>query len=236
MENHSKYKILIIDDEPQIRRLLKMTLELNNYKVFEAENGKDGLLSVAMNHPDIILLDIGLPVTDGLTILKQLRKWSKIPVIMLTVQNSENTKIEALDSGADDYVTKPFNTGELLARIRVAIRHSLKLDEAPQFSFGQLFIDLNLRVVKIDGEDIKLTATEYSILSLLVRNAGKVLTHNYIIKEIWGTPYSDNSQILRVHIAQLRKKIEKNPAIPELLITEPAIGYRLKGNNGSETN
>ena len=226
--SNTKYKVLIIDDEPQIRRLLRMTLEANNYKVFEDENGKDGLLSIAMNHPDVVLLDLGLPDQDGLTLIKQLREWSTIPVIIITVQDDENVKITALDSGADDYITKPFNTGELLARIRVAIRHSLKMDESPVFISGHLCVDLNARIVKAGLLEIKLTATEYSLLALFIKNAGKVLTHSGITREIWGNPYADNAQLLRVHIAQLRKKIEVDSSVPELLITEPGVGYRLK--------
>lgn len=224
----TKFKILIVDDEPQVRRLLRLTLEANEFKVMEASDGKEGLLSTSMHHPDIVLLDLGLPDMDGLSVLKQLREWSQIPVIVLTVQDAEDTKINILDSGADDYVTKPFNTGELLARIRVSIRHSMKLDESPVFISGHLQVDLNLRIVKVNQQEIKLTATEYSLLALFIRHAGKVLTHTYIIKEIWGIPYADNAQIVRVHIAQLRKKIEINSTLPELLITEPGVGYRLK--------
>ena len=228
MEPKNKFKILVIDDEPQIRRLLNLTLEANDFKVLEANTGKEGLVSASMHHPDIVLLDLGLQDMDGLTVLKQLREWSHTPVIVLTVQDTEEAKINMLDAGADDYITKPFNTGELLARIRVALRHSLKLDESPVFSSGHLYVDLSARIVKINGKEIKLTATEYSLLTLFIQHSGKVLTHTHIIKEIWGNPYADNTQILRVHIAQLRKKIEKNPAIPELLITEPGVGYRLK--------
>lgn len=224
----TKYKILIIDDEPQIRRLLTMALESNGYKVIEAENGKNGLLSVTMNRPDVVLLDLGLPDNDGLSVLSQLRAWSTIPVLVLTVQDEEQTKILALDGGADDYITKPFNTGELLARIRVALRRSFKTDESPIFRSGNLLVDQNTRIVKVGDEEIKLTVMEYSILALLIKHAGRVLTHNFIIKEIWGIHYPDNYQILRVHIAQLRKKMEKNASIPQILITEPGVGYRLK--------
>jgi two-component system KDP operon response regulator KdpE len=229
MENNkNKYKILIVDDEPQIRRLLKITLEANNYRIFEEGTAREGLISVTMNHPDVVLLDIGLPDQDGLSMLKQLREWSRVPVIVLTVHDEEQKKIEALDHGADDYVTKPFNTAELLARIRVAIRHSQKTNESPVFTLGALWIDMNARIVKVNNEEVKLTVTEYSLLTLLIKNAGKVLTHSYISREVWGNPYADNAQVLRVHIAQLRKKIEHNPSIPELLVTEPGVGYRLK--------
>ncbi|MFZ4520350.1 MAG: response regulator [Bacteroidales bacterium] len=226
--SRSKQKVLIIDDEPQIRRLLKITLEANQFRVIEAESSQSGLLAASMNQPDVILLDLGLPDQDGLSTLKKLREWSAVPVIILTVQDDELVKIGALDHGADDYITKPFNTGELLARIRVAIRHSMKSGDTPILTNGPLWIDLISRIVKINGEEIKLTATEYNLLALFMRNCGKVLTHSHICKEIWGNPYSDNSQVLRVHIAQLRKKIEQNPSIPVLLLTEPAIGYRLR--------
>ena len=224
----TKFKVLIVDDEPQIRRLLRMTLEANDYQVFEEGTVKEGLLSVTMNHPDLVLLDLGLPDDDGMVFLHRLREWSTLPVIVVTVKDDENIKVTALDSGADDYVTKPFNTGELLARIRVAIRHSLRLDESPVFTSGRLKIDITSRTVTVNDQEIKLTVTEYSLLSLFARNAGKVLTHSYISRQIWSNPYADNAQILRVHIGQIRKKIERDPSVPELLITEPGVGYRLK--------
>jgi len=227
----NKYKILIIDDEPQIRRMLRMALETNDYSIFEEATATEGFRSVMMNRPDIIILDLGLPDEGGLSLVRKLREWSTIPVIVLTVDNNPATKIEVLDEGADDYITKPFDTGELLARIRVAIRHSMKLDEIPVFQSGVLQVDLSARIVTVGGEEVKLTATEYSLLSLFVRNAGKVLTHSYISREIWKNPYSDNSQILRVHIAQIRKKIEQNPSLPSKLITEPGVGYRFRTLN-----
>lgn len=222
----AKPRILIIDDEVQIRRLLRITLEANGYQVIETEDGKNGLLMAAMEHPDVIMLDLGLPDMDGLQVLGRLREWSTAPVIILSVRDEEKTMINALDSGADDYITKPFNTGELLARIRVAIRHSLRIDEAPVFTSGELSVDLTNRVVKINNEEIRLTALEYNLLSLMVRNAGKVLTHAFIIKSIWGNAYADNAQTLRVHVAQLRRKIESNPSMPRFIITEPGVGYR----------
>ncbi|MFA6127089.1 MAG: response regulator [Bacteroidales bacterium] len=224
----TRFKILIVDDESQIRRLLRISLEANEFKVFDVGTGKEGILAVTMSRPDVILLDLGLPDEDGLEILKKLREWSTVPVIVLTVEDSEQIKVKALDLGADDYVTKPFNTAELLARIRVAIRHSFKIGESPVFKDGDLEVDLGLRQVKMKDQEIKLTALEYSILALFIRNAGKVLTHNYIMREIWGNPYAENAQNLRVHVAQLRKKIEKNPSIPEILVTESGVGYRLK--------
>jgi len=223
----TKSKILIVDDEVQIRRLLRISLEANDYIVIETENGKNGLLMAAMEHPDVILLDLGLPDMEGLQVLERLREWSSTPIIVLTVRDDEKIMIRALDSGADDYITKPFNTGELLARVRVAIRHSLHIDESPLFTTGRLSVDLISRVVKVNNEEIRLTALEYNLLSLLIRNAGKVLTHSFIMKELWGNAYADNAQTLRVHVAQLRRKIEANPSIPEILITEPGVGYRL---------
>jgi two-component system KDP operon response regulator KdpE len=227
-DRRNRYKVLIIDDEPQIRRLIRIALEANDYEVFEEANGKDGQLSLVMNHPDLVLLDLGLPDMDGISILKKFREWSQVPVIVLTVQDVVYTKVLALDSGADDYITKPFNTSELLARIRVAIRHSFRMDESPVFHCSHLFVDLNARVVKVNNEEIKLTATEYSLLALFVKHAGKVLTHSFVMNEIWGKMYAENFQTLRVHIAQLRKKIEINPSMPELLISEPGVGYRFR--------
>ncbi len=230
MDNSVKYKVLIIDDEQPIRRLLRMTLEANDYKVLEEGNAREGLLSVSMNKPDVVLLDLGLPDEDGLAVLQKLREWSNLPIIVLTVRDDESTKIAALDTGADDYVTKPFNTGELLARVRVAIRHSLRLDESPGFVIGDLEIVMNTMIVKMNHNEVKLTATEFSLLTPFARNARKVLTHSFISQKIWSNPYSSNAQILRVHIAQLRKKIENDPSLPALLITEPGVGYRLKIN------
>jgi two-component system, OmpR family, KDP operon response regulator KdpE len=227
----NKFKILVIDDEIQIRKLLRISLEAKDYKVFDAGTGKEGLVMLSMNQPDVVLLDLGLPDENGIEILRNLREWSAIPVIVLTVEDAEPVKVAALDLGADDYVTKPFNTAELLARIRVAIRHSYKIQESPVFNYGDLEVDMNLRVVKVGGQEVKLTALEYSILALFIRNGGKVLTHNYILREIWGNPYQENAQVLRVHIGQLRKKIEKNPSMPEILITESGVGYRLKVNS-----
>jgi len=227
----NKYKVLIIDDEPPIRHLLKMALEANDYKVFEADNAKNGILQTTMTRPDVILLDLGLPDHGGLSVLNQIREWSTTPILVLTVQDDEETKISALDGGADDYITKPFNTGELLARIRVSLRHSLKIEECPVFRSGGLVVDQTARVVKVNELEVKLTATEYSILALMIRHADRVLTHNFIMKEIWGIHYADNFQTLRVHVAQIRRKIEQNPSIPQVLITEPGIGYRLKNIN-----
>ncbi len=218
--------ILIIDDEVQIRRLLEITLSANGYKISEASNGKEGLTKAAMNHPVLIILDLGLPDIDGLDVLKKLREWYQKPIIILSVRNSEDDIVKALDNGANDYLTKPFRTGELLARIRVAIRQSMVSVDNPMLSFGTLTIDLTSYIVRKNNEIIKLTSTEFSLLALLAKNEGRVLTHQFILKEIWGMGYIEQTQYLRVFIAQLRKKIEDNPAKPKLLNTESGIGYR----------
>ncbi|HZV34451.1 MAG TPA: response regulator [Verrucomicrobiae bacterium] len=218
---------LIIDDEVQIRRLLKISLEANGYKVFEAANGELGLAEAAQRRPDIVVLDLGLPDMDGVTVLKRLREWSNVPVVVLSVRDGEDDKIAALDNGADDYLTKPFGTGELLARLRVAQRHSLPAPEAAVFQTGHLEVDLVARSVQVKGKPVKLTATEYALLQLFVRHAGKVLTHRQILKEVWGPTYQEQTHYLRVYMTHLREKIEETPSQPELLITESGIGYRL---------
>jgi two-component system KDP operon response regulator KdpE len=218
--------ILIIDDEVQIRRLLEITLSASGYEIYEATSGKDGSIMAATHHPSLIILDLGLPDIDGFEILKNLREWYHKPIIILSVRNSEEDIIKALDNGANDYLTKPFRTGELLARVRSAIRQSQGMTDNPCLNFGPLSVDFNSHVAKYNNEILKLTSTEFSLLSLLAKNAGRVLTHQYILKEIWGYGYIDQTQYLRVFVAQLRKKIEKDPAKPELLITESGIGYR----------
>ncbi|HEY5123100.1 MAG TPA: response regulator [Ignavibacteria bacterium] len=220
--------ILVIDDEIQIRRLLKISLENSGYKVFEAENAKTGLQEIINCRPSLILLDLGLPDEDGLSLLKKIRGFSDISIIILSVRNSEQDIIAALDSGADDYITKPFNAGELLARIRASLRHSQPEQKSPIFTNGNITVDFSTREVKKKEEIVKLTSTEFSLLALFIRNSGKVLTHNYFLKEIWGRPYSDETQYLRVYIAQLRKKLEDNPAHPKMFITESGVGYRMK--------
>jgi two-component system KDP operon response regulator KdpE len=218
--------ILVIDDEVQIRRLLEITLSSNGFKISEAETGKDGLVIAATNHPSLIILDLGLPDADGFDILKKLREWYQKPILILSVRNSEDDIIKALDSGANDYITKPFRTMELLARIRVALRHSQGNEVASLLKFGTLTIDLANHVARKNEEILKLTSTEYSLLALLAKNSGRVLTHQSILKEIWGFGYIGQTQYLRVFVAQLRKKIEDDPAKPTLLITESGIGYR----------
>jgi two-component system KDP operon response regulator KdpE len=219
-------RILIIDDEVQIRRLLEITLSATGYQITEASTGKEGLVLAATMQPVLIILDLGLPDIDGLDILKRLREWYHKPIIILSVRSSEDDIIKALDYGANDYLTKPFRTGELLARIRAAIRLSQNNGDNPVLTFGTLTIDLASHTVHKGDELIKLTSTEFSLLSLLARNEGRVLTHQYILKEIWGYGYLEQTQYLRVFIAQLRKKIEDNPAKPRLLNTESGIGYR----------
>lgn len=218
---------LVIDDEPQIQRLLTITLESNGYRVSSAETGQDGLAAAAQRRHDIIILDLGLPDLNGVVVLKQIRGWTQTPIVVLTVLDEEADKIEALDSGADDYVTKPFNTGELLARLRAALRRADKgKDEEPVFRAGSLMMDMANRRVTRDGKAVKLTATEYALLRLFVQHAGKVLTHRHILREIWGPGQEDRTQYLRVYMTRLREKLEANPDEPALFLTEPGVGYR----------
>jgi len=218
---------LVIDDEIQMRRLLRVCLEANCYRVLEAPTGKDGIAQAAQHPPDVVILDLGLPDMEGVDVLKRLREWSRVPVVVLSVRDREEDKIAALDNGADDYVTKPFSSGELLARLRVAQRHVAPASEATVFRSGQLEVDLAARAVKLKGKEVRLTATEYSLLRLFVHHAGKVLTHRQILREVWGPNYVEQTHYLRVYLAHLREKLETNPAQPELLITEPGVGYRL---------
>jgi two-component system, OmpR family, KDP operon response regulator KdpE len=218
--------ILIIDDEIQIRRLLDITLSAYGYNISEASTGKEGLIKAAIVHPVLIILDLGLPDTDGFEILKKLREWFQKPILILSVRNSEDDIVRALDNGANDYLTKPFRTGELLARIRVAIRQAEGNPEDPCLTFGDLTIDLANHIVRKKDEHIKLTSTEFSLLALLAKNVGRVLTHQYILKEVWGMGYVEQTQYLRVFIAQLRKKIEDDPSKPKFFNTESGIGYR----------
>ncbi|MBI5476559.1 MAG: response regulator [Ignavibacteriales bacterium] len=219
--------VLVIDDEIQIRRLLQITLEAAGYKVYFAASGEEGLQQVAMVRPEIVILDLGLPDMDGIGVLKKLREWATIPIIILSVRASEQDIIGALDAGADDYLTKPFRSGELLARVRTSLRHGEITEKGTLFQSGSLYVDLANRIVKKNGEVIKLTPTEYSLLTLFVRNAGKVLTHRYILKEIWGPTFEEESQYSRIYVAQLRKKLEIDSTNPKLLLTESGIGYRL---------
>lgn len=219
--------ILVIDDEIQIRRLLKIGLEDSGYSVFDAEDGKRGIQELINHKPSIVLLDLGLPDEDGLIVLKKIREFSDVPVIILSVRNSEKDIIAALDSGANDYITKPFNIGELLARIRASLRYYQPEQTNPVFINGNISVDFSTRTVKNKDEVVKLTTTEFSLLTLFIRNAGKVLTHQYILKEVWGKPFSDETQYLRVYIAQLRKKFEDDSTKPKIFVTESGVGYRM---------
>jgi two-component system, OmpR family, KDP operon response regulator KdpE len=222
----NKPQILVIDDEAPIRKLLEITLETNGFQVSTASTAKEGII-IASSHPTaLIILDLGLPDKEGHVVLKQLREWYTNPIIILSVQSGEDDIIKALDNGANDYLTKPFRTGELLARIRSAIRGSITEENIPVLICGDLEVDLQERILKRNNEIIKLTSTEYSLFALFVKNEGKVLTHLYLLREVWGPGYISQSQYLRVFIAQLRKKIEKDPNHPEYIITESGIGYR----------
>ena len=225
----NKSEILIIDDEPQIRRLLEITLQSNQYAVKQAASAKDGLIMAANHPPDLILLDLGLPDESGHIVLQKLRKWYTNPIVILSVEKNEEDIIKALDNGANDYLSKPFRTGELLARLRLALRISSAEDGNTVQVFQDFEIDLFARTVKNNNGFIKLTATEFNLLSLLVRNEGKVMTHQYLLRAIWGPGYINQSQYLRVYMAQLRKKIETDPNMPEYLITESGVGYRFVG-------
>lgn len=227
MSEPDKTIALVIDDEPQIRRLLRVTLEGNGYQVVDAANGQEGLVQAAQCRPNVIVLDLGLPDLDGIAVLKRLREWSRVPVIILSVRDRDAEKAAALDAGADDYVTKPFGSAELLARLRVALRHSEKSSEEPVFRSGQLVVDLTDRRVTMAGKEVSLTATEYNLLRLLVRHAGKVLTHRFLLREVWGPNAENQNHYLRVYVARLREKLENDPSHPAILLTEPGIGYRL---------
>jgi two-component system, OmpR family, KDP operon response regulator KdpE len=219
-------EILIIDDEAQMRKLLDITLQSNDYTVKEASTAKEGIIMAANHPPDLIILDLGLPDDNGHSVLKKLREWYTNPIMILSVQNNEEDIVKALDNGANDYLTKPFRTGELLARIRSAIRSSVIEESNAVLSFNGLQIDLSARTVKKNNEIIKLTATEYALLSAFAKNEGKVLTHHYLLREVWGPGFINQSQYLRVFVAQLRKKIENDANRPEYILTESGIGYR----------
>lgn len=224
-------EILVIDDEVQIRKLLEITLQSNDFVVKEAGSGKEGLLMAANHSPDLIILDLGLPDESGHSILKKLREWYSKSIIILSVQSSEEDIVKALDNGANDYLVKPFRTGELLARIRSSLRLSSTEENTSLIDCDDLQIDLTARVVKKNNEIIKLTGTEYTLLALFAKNEGKVLTHHYLLKQVWGPEHINESQYLRVYLAQLRKKIENNPNRPVHLITESGVGYRFVGKS-----
>jgi two-component system, OmpR family, KDP operon response regulator KdpE len=224
----SSIRVLVVDDEPQIRRFLRTSLSAHGYRVIEASCGREALTLAATERPELVLLDLGLPDVDGLEVIHRLREWSTVPIIVVSVRGQEAEKIGALDNGADDYVTKPFGIGELLARMRAALRHRLvaELDE-PVFHTAGLTVDLGKRLVTIDGHEVKLTPKEYDLLRVLVTHAGKVITHQHLLREVWGPGSVYETHYLRVYIGQLRQKLEPNPAQPRYILTEPGVGYRL---------
>ena len=223
---NNKAEIFIIDDEAPIRKLLEITLQSNDYSVAQAATAKEGIIKAANHPPDMVILDLGLPDEDGHIVLKQLREWFTNPIIILSAQTNEEDIIKALDNGANDYLVKPFRTGELLARIRSALRTTVTEENNVVFNSKDLQIDLATRTVKKNNEVVKLTATEYTLLALFVKNEGRVLTHHYLLREVWGPGYITQSQYLRVFIAQLRKKIEDDPNRPYFIVTESGVGYR----------
>jgi len=223
----TKYRILVIDDEAAIRNILRLSLANQGFEIAESENGKNGLEKAAEFHPHLIILDLGLPDLNGLDVLKSLRKWTTVPVIILTVSDDESTKVSLLDAGADDYLTKPFGTPELLARVRVSLRHHNAVEATPIFISGELEVDLNKRQVKLKSEIVKLTATEFELLSVLVRSHGKVVPQAQLLTNVWGKNAADQTHYLRIYIGQLRKKVEADTTHPAHILTEPGIGYRI---------
>jgi two-component system, OmpR family, KDP operon response regulator KdpE len=221
--------ILVVEDEIQMRRFLRASLTSNGYQVTEAETAEDGLTQAAARNPELILLDLGLPDQDGLVVTRRLREWAKTPIIVISARGREEDKIQALDGGADDYLTKPFGVGELLARIRVALRNAARGElGTSQFSLGELEVDLIRRIVLLKGSEVHLTPIEYKLLATLIQHAGRVITHRQLLKEVWGPGSSEQTQYLRVYMRQLRHKLEQNPSRPRYLTTEPGVGYRLR--------
>jgi two-component system KDP operon response regulator KdpE len=225
--NKDEIRILVIDDEATIRNVLRISLESSGYRIKEAVDGKSGILQVMEYHPNLIILDLSLPDRNGLDVLKTLREWTRVPVIILTVSDDELTKVKLLDAGADDYLTKPFGEKELLARVRVALRNIGLIEATPIFKSAELEIDLSQKKITVSGHEIKLTATEFEVLSRLVRDHGKVVPQTLLLKQIWGSLAEDQSHYLRIYVNQLRKKLEQNPSNPQHIITEPGVGYRL---------
>ncbi|MBS1969496.1 MAG: response regulator [Bdellovibrionales bacterium] len=225
--NHPDRRILIVDDENPIRKYLHLALQEKGYQVLEAENAQEGLRILSEQKTDLVILDLGLPDHSGKEVLRKIRSWSKVPVLILTAQSSDDEKVELLDAGADDYLTKPFHLPELLARLRVMERHILHKHETPVFASGPLKIDFEAHSVSVHGKPVKLTGTEYNLLKLLALNAGRLVTQRQILLEVWGPNAVEQSHYLRVYITQIRKKIEADPSNPELIVTEPGVGYRL---------
>lgn len=225
----SHVRVLVVDDERPIRRFLQTSLTAHGYTVFEAAGGQEALSGVIDDRPDMVILDLGLPDIDGVEVTRRLREWTPIPIIILSVRDQEQDKIAALDAGADDYLTKPFGIGELLARMRVALRRATTPQADPVFTSAGLVVDLARRVVLIDSQEVQLTPTEYDLLRVFVTHAGKVLTHRQLLRQVWGVGYEDEMHILRVNISNLRRKIEPDPSRPSYIVTEPGVGYRLRG-------
>lgn len=228
--NDKGLRVLVVDDERAIRRFLRTSLNAYNYMVYEASSGQEALTAVISHRPDLLILDLGLPDLDGIEVIRQLREWTRLPIIVLSVRERESDKISALDAGADDYLTKPFGIGELMARLRVAVRRTAQLDPEPVFSLDGLVVDLAHRRVTSQGREVQLTPTEYDLLRVLVLNAGKVLTHRQLLRQVWGLGYEEEMHLLRVNISNLRRKIEPEPSRPHFIVTEPGVGYRLKSN------
>jgi len=223
-------KILIVDDEPQIRRFLRASLTAHDYEVIEAENGADAIKALTVQQPDLMVLDLGLPDMDGMEVISRVREWSAMPILVLSIRSDEADKIRALDGGADDYITKPFGMGELMARMRTALRHRAQAEEEtePVVQLGAVVIDMAKRLVTRDGAAVKLSKKEYELLRALAAHPGKVITHQQLLREIWGDAYVEETQYLRVYVGQLRQKLEENPSRPRLIVTEPGVGYRLQ--------
>jgi two-component system, OmpR family, KDP operon response regulator KdpE len=225
-------RVLVVDDEPAIRRFLSTALEANAYTVFEVATGGEAIAAIGERRPDLVVLDLGLPDVDGIAVTRIVREWSRVPIIILSVREREADKVAALDAGADDYVTKPFGMGELLARMRVALRRSAPGLDSPVFATGELTVDLTRRLVTVAGRDVQLTPTEYDLLRVLVTNADRVLTHRHLLREVWGAGYDQEAHLLRVNMSNLRRKVEPDPARPRYIVTEPGVGYRLRTSNG----
>jgi two-component system KDP operon response regulator KdpE len=221
-------RVLVVDDDRAIRRFLRASLTAHDYTVFEATSGQEALAAVVTSRPDVVILDLGLPDLEGIEVTRQLREWSQVPIIILSVRDHETDKIAALDAGADDYLTKPFGVGELMARVRAALRHAAAPAGEPAFTTGELTVDLGRRLVTRAGREIQLTPTEYDLFKLLVTHAGKVITQQQLLQQVWGGDYHDKAHLLRVNISNLRRKLEPDPTRPTYIVTEPGVGYRLR--------
>lgn len=229
--NEKKLRVLVIDDEPQIQKLLRVSLQVQGYLFEGVLTGTDGVARAAIMKPDIMIVDLGLPDIDGKEVVLQVREWSQVPIIVLTARDQEQEKIEALDAGADDYVTKPFGMGELMARMRVCLRRMAQVEDEPVLTCGGLSVDLLQRTVTVEGREVKLTPTEYEIIKVMAQHAGRVLTHKQLLKAVWGNDYNNDTHYIRVYIGQLRRKIEADSAQPRYIITESGVGYRLMGKS-----